>query len=156
MIIEWWILILAYISATGILFFIPKNKFRLAIVAFLFKQAITFLLGLLTVELGRIEYPVRLFASINRSSFTFEYYVFPVICAAFNVWYPNHRSRIFQLGYYASFCSVMVFLEVLLEKNTDLIHYINWDWYYTWITLFLSFFLVKLLCDWFFKEEEHN
>jgi hypothetical protein len=156
MIIEWWILLLAYILTTGILFFIPKNKFRLAVVAFLFNQVITFLIGLLTVELGRIEYPVRLFPSINRSSFTFEYYVFPIICAAFIVWYPNGRSRIIQLGYYVSFCSVMVILEVILERNTELIHYINWEWYYTWITLFLSFFLVKLLCDWFFAEVKHT
>jgi hypothetical protein len=54
---EWWLLLSVYVLATGILLFIPKNKIRLAVVAFLFKQEITFLLGLMVVELGLIEYP---------------------------------------------------------------------------------------------------
>ncbi|WP_231507700.1 CBO0543 family protein [Bacillus sp. UNC41MFS5] len=66
--IEWWILLSVYAVATCILFFIPKNKIRLAVVAFLFKQVITFLIGLLVVEFGLIEYPVRSFASVNRTS----------------------------------------------------------------------------------------
>jgi hypothetical protein len=55
--IEWWILLSVYIAATGIVFFIPKNKLRLAIVAFLFQQVITFLIGLVVVEWGLLEYP---------------------------------------------------------------------------------------------------
>lgn len=74
--IEWWILLFSYVVGIGILFFIPKNKIRLAVVAFLFKQVITFLFGLVVVELELIDYPLRLFASINRSSFTFEYFFF--------------------------------------------------------------------------------
>ncbi|WP_010096258.1 CBO0543 family protein [Ornithinibacillus scapharcae] len=148
---EFWILLSAYIISTGILFFIPKSKLRLAVVAFLLKQVLTFLLGLVVVEFGLIEYPVRLFPTINRTSFTFEFYVFPVICAAFNVWYPNGRSVLFRFGYYAGFCTVMSIIEIILEKHTDLIKYIHWDWYLTWITLFLSFFIVHLLCIWFFK-----
>ncbi|MBY6054019.1 hypothetical protein [Cytobacillus firmus] len=50
--IEWWILVMVYIAATAILFFIPKNKFRLAVLAVLFKQFITFLAGLAVVELN--------------------------------------------------------------------------------------------------------
>ncbi|HAM81946.1 CBO0543 family protein [Ornithinibacillus bavariensis] len=154
MIIEWWILIVAYTLATSVLFFIPKGKYRLAIVAFLFNQAITFLVGLLVVDLGMIEYPVRLFASINRTSFTFEYYIFPIICAAFNVWYPNGSNRFIQLGYYVSYCSFMTIIEGLLERNTELIKYTHWEWYYTWITLFLSFFFVRIICVWYFSEKK--
>jgi hypothetical protein len=150
--IEWWLLLSVYAVATGILFFIPKNKIRLAVVAFLFQQIITFLIGLVVVELGLLEYPVRLFASINRTSFTFEYYAFPVICAAFNVWYPNDRSTLIQLGYYAGFSSVLTIAEVIIEKYTNLIKYIHWEWYITWSTICLAFFLARLFCVWFFAE----
>lgn len=150
--IEWWILLSVYAIATGILFFVPKNKIRLAVVAFLFQQIITFLIGLVVVELGLLEYPVRLFASINRTSFTFEYYAFPVICAAFNVWYPNDRSTIIQLGYYAGFSSVLTIAEVLIEKYTYLIKYIHWEWYITWSTICLSLFIARLFCVWFFAK----
>lgn len=147
---EWWLLLSVYVLATGILLFIPKNKIRLAVVAFLFKQVITFLLGLMVVELGLIEYPFRLFASINRTSFTFEYYAFPVICAVFNVRYPNDRSILIQLGYYAAFSSVLTIVEVIIEKYTYLIKYIHWEWYITWVTICISFFISRLFCIWFF------
>ncbi|MBO1514194.1 CBO0543 family protein [Metabacillus bambusae] len=152
--IEWWILLLVYIVATSIIFSIPKNKIRLAIVAFLFQQLITFLIGLVVVEFGLLEYPVRLFASINRTSFSFEYYAFPVICAAFNVWYPNDRSIHIQWSYYIGFSSVLTIIEVIIEKYTALINYIHWEWYITWITLCLALLLSRLYCVWFFAKGE--
>lgn len=152
--IEWWILLSAYVVGIGILFFIPKNIIRLAVVAFLFKQVITFLFGLVVVELGLIEYPLRLFASVNRSSFTFEYFFFPIICAIFNVWYPNNRSILIRLGYYVLYSSILTILEVIIEKYTDLIEYIHWEWYFSWITLCLTFYFTRLFCIWFFKREE--
>ncbi|KAF0818120.1 hypothetical protein KIS4809_2922 [Bacillus sp. ZZV12-4809] len=150
--IEWWILLMVYIAATVILAFIPKNKIRLAVVALLFKQFITFLAGLAVVELGLLEYPIRLFPSINRTSFTYEYYALPAVCAAFNVWYPNGRSRVFQISYYAGFVSVLTIVEVLIEKYTALINYIHWEWYITWVSLCLSFYISRLFCKWFFQD----
>ncbi|MEQ2525797.1 CBO0543 family protein [Bacillaceae bacterium CLA-AA-H227] len=150
---EWWIIISVYVVATGILFFIPKNKIRLSIVAFLFKQLITFLIGLVVVELGLIEYPVRCFASVSRTSFSYEYYAFPVVCAAFNVWYPTNRSLLYRMGYYAGYCSVLTVIEVIIEKHTQLIKYIHWEWYITWISLCISFFIVHVFCLWFFAKE---
>ena len=152
--LEWWILIFVYVVATGSLFFIPKNKIRLAVVAFLFKQIITFLIGLSVVELGLLQYPVRLFASISRTSFTYEYYAFPVTCALFNVWYPNNRSTLIQIGYYVSFTSVLTIGEVIIEKYTELIKYIHWEWYISWGTIYISFFLTRLFCIWFFQQSK--
>jgi hypothetical protein len=60
---------LTYIVATVVLLFIPKNRIRLAIFALLCKQVITFFIGLVVVELGLLEYPVRCFESVNRTSF---------------------------------------------------------------------------------------
>jgi hypothetical protein len=153
---EWWILLFVWVVATGILFFIPKNKRRLAVVAFLFQQIITFLIGLVVVEFGLLEYPVRLFPSVNRTSFTYEYYAFPVISAAFNVWYPNNRSNLFQLGYYIGLASVLTIGEVIIEKYTELITYLHWEWYISWITICLAFFLVRLFCVWFFSIKSAN
>ncbi|MCS0789879.1 hypothetical protein NX021_17215 [Cytobacillus firmus] len=150
--IEWWILFMVYMAATAILFFIPKNKIRLAVVAILFKQVITFLIGLAVVELGLLEYPIRLFPSINRTSFTYEYFAFPAICAAFVVWYPNNRSHVIQLIYYAVFTSILTVVEVIIEKHTDLITYIHWEWYITWGSLCLSFYISRLFCNWFFQK----
>lgn len=152
--IEWWILISVWVVATGMLFFIPKNKIRLAVVAFLFQQVITFLIGLVVVEFGLLEYPIRFFASINRTSFTYEYYAFPVICAAFNVWYPNNRSTFIQVGYYVGVGSVLTIAEVIIEKYTELITFIHWEWYTSLISICLALFIARLFCVWFFKKGE--
>ena len=150
--IEWWILIAVYVVGIGILLFIPRTQIRLAIAAFLFLQVITFLIGLAVVQLGMIEYPVRCFASVNRTSFTYEFFAFPVISAAFNVWYPGGRRIPIQLGYYIGICSVLSFLEVLIDKYTDLIQYVHWEWYFSWVTIGLSLFLSRLFCNWFFAK----
>lgn len=150
--IEWWIYISVYVLTTALLFFIPKDKRRLAIVAFLFKQVITFIIGLIVVEIGLLEYPVRLFPSVSRASFTYEYFAYPVACAIFNVWYPHNRNRILQLAYYAAFCTVLTIGEVLIEKYTDILTYIHWEWYITWISLFLTFYMARLFCIWFFSK----
>jgi hypothetical protein len=104
------------------------------------------------VQLGLLEYPVRTFATINRASFDYEYYFFPVTCAVFNTRYPNNRRTIIQLGYYVGFSSVLTLAEVIIEKHTELIKYIHWEWYTTWITISISFFIVRLFCVWFFSK----
>ncbi|WML58612.1 CBO0543 family protein [Neobacillus sp. PS2-9] len=149
--LEWWILLAVWILTTGMLFFIPKKKIRLAVTAFLFKQGITWIFGLIVVEYGMLTYPVRLFADVNRSSFTYEFYVYPAVCAMFNVFYPYARSKLIQFLYYCAYCTVLTVPEIFLEKYTDLIHYLNWAWYWTWITLFLTFAATRWFCVWFFK-----
>jgi hypothetical protein len=151
--VEWTILVAVWIATFSLFFFIPRKNFRLAQVAILFKQVITWLIGLVVVELGWIEYPVRCFASVNRSSFTFEFLAYPVICGLFNARYPENRSLFFKLLYYGSFCTAITVVEVLIEIYTNLIKYIHWSWYWTWVTLFITFFMSRTFCKWFFSVE---
>ncbi len=149
--LDWTILIAVWIMTFSLFFFIPRKKFRLAQAAILIKQAITWLIGLVVVELGWIEYPVRCFSSVNRSSFTFEFLTYPVVCGLFNARYPENRSLLFKLFYYSSYCTILTVVEVLIEKNTGLIKYIHWSWYWTWITLLVTFFMSRTFCKWFFS-----
>jgi hypothetical protein len=146
------ILISVWLITIGLLFLIPKAKKRLAIVAFLFKELITWPTGLLVVQYGLITYPIRLFfAETNRASFTYEFFVYPVMCSLFNVFYPNDRSKLYQFFYYCAYCTGLTIPESLLERYTHLIHYIHWSWFWTWITLLLTFAATRFFCVWFFK-----
>ncbi|WP_199614807.1 CBO0543 family protein [Paenibacillus alkalitolerans] len=145
------ILVSVWITAFSLFFFIPRKKFRLAQTALLFKQMLTWIIGLVVVELGWIEYPVREFASVIRSSFTFEYLAYPIICGLFNARYPENRSLLFKLFYYSSYCTVITVVELLIEINTNLVNYIHWSWYWTWITLFITFFMSRKFSKWFFS-----
>jgi hypothetical protein len=145
------ILLSVWVITIGLIFIIPRDKKRLAIVAFLFKQFITWFTGLVVVEYKLLSYPIRLFAEVNRASFTYEYFVYPLICGIFNVFYPNDRSKLYKFGYYFAYCTVLTIPEIFIEKYTNLIVYLQWSWYWTWITLFITFMMSRGFCVWFFK-----
>lgn len=131
--------------------FIPSNKWRYAQVAFLFKQFLTWFTGLVVANFGLIEYPVRFFPSVNKASFTFEFLAYPVICAFFNVYYPETKSKLAQLGYYVSYCTTLTVIELIFERYTQLIKYIHWTGYLTWATVFLTLYISRIYYRWFFK-----
>lgn len=134
-----------------LILFIPKNKIREAQVAFLFMQVITWLIGLLVVEFRLIEYPVEFFKYATKTSFSFEYFIYPSICAVFNLNFPNYKSNLRKFMFYFYFCTTMTIIEVLSEKYTNIIKYIHWTWYITWITLFITFFISRKYYIWFFR-----
>ncbi|GAA3325753.1 hypothetical protein GCM10020331_058910 [Ectobacillus funiculus] len=86
--IEQGIEIASWMIAIALLYFyVPKRKYREAHVSFLFMQVVTWFLGVITVELKLLEYPVRFFSYTTRTSFTFEYFVFPVVSVMFNLYF---------------------------------------------------------------------
>lgn len=142
----------AWIVVTLMLFlFIPKNKLREAIAIFFFKQFLTWIIGLTVVQFGLIEYPVRLFANATKSSFSFEYFFYPSICVIFNLHYPERKGRLREFMHFFYFCSIMTFFEVLAEKYTNILEYIHWTWYITWITLYITFYLSRKFYIWYFR-----
>ncbi len=142
------------VTIPTLLLLIPKNKISVAVVAFLFMQLLTWVLGLIVVQLGLIEYPVRLFPKANMTSFTFEFLVYPSICAIFMVHYPENKSRLKQLLYYAAYCTGITIVEVLVERYTDIIVYKHWRWYTTWLSLLATLYINRKLIGWFFRRVE--
>ncbi|AGK55834.1 CBO0543 family protein [Bacillus sp. 1NLA3E] len=139
------------VTILGLLYFVPRNKIREAIAIFLFKQSLTWLFGLMVVQLGLIEYPVREFPKASHTSFSFEYFIYPATCVVFNLHFPVHKSLVHKIGWFLFFPTWMTILEVLIAQNTELIHYIHWAWYWSWITLFLTFLFSFIYYRWFFK-----
>lgn len=134
-----------------LMLYVPKNKLKEAQVIFLFKQLLTWITGLTVVELELIEYPVRLFSKANATSFTFEFFIYPAICVVFNLHYPEGKSPAKKFMHYVNFCTAMTIIEVAVEKYTNIIKYLHWNWFTTWITLFLTFYFSRKYYVWFFK-----
>lgn len=137
-----------------LLVFVPKDKIRHACVIFFFKQFLTWLIGLTVAELSLIQYPVRSFSYAARSSFDFEYFIYPGICVIFNLNFPKSKSFLKRFMHYFYYCTVMTIIEAVVERYTNLIEYIHWAWYTTWITLLITFFASRLFYIWFFKLKE--
>ena len=155
--LETYLLIAAWlITIVTLLIFVPKDKLREAYVIFLFKQLITWLFGLIVAEYRLIEYPVRIFKYASKTSFTFEFFVYPSICVIFNLYYPAQKSILRKFLHYFKYCTAITVIEVLIEKNTNNINYLNWTWYWTWITLYITFFFSWKFYEWFFRLKKKN
>lgn len=141
-------------SALLSLYFVPRNKILETQFIIIFVQLPTWLLGLSAVELGLLQYPYRELASVNRTSFLFEYFIFPVICAHFSNYYPERASVIVRMAYLAGTSLALTGVEVLLEHHTLLIKYTGWHWYWTLLSVGLILGLTKRIVQWFFFQSE--
>ncbi|WNF38280.1 CBO0543 family protein [Bacillaceae bacterium IKA-2] len=152
------ILILIWLVTIGLLYnYIPKNKIRHAVLVYLFKQTITWFFGMFVVEMKLIKYPIKLFfENTNKASFSFEYFFFPSLCAIFNLNYPEKKNKIIKLLYYFFHTGLLTGLEVILERYTNLIKYIKWKWYWTFITIGSTYYLSRRFYLWFFKSEVNS
>ncbi|WP_428908313.1 CBO0543 family protein [Niallia sp. Krafla_26] len=133
--------------------FVPRKRFREENIIFLFKQLITFLFGLLAVERKFLEYPSRVFFRRTlRSSFTFEYFIYPTICTLFNLYYPEKRGYFVKFLYYFVHTAPIAAFEVFAKKYTNIIRYKNgWTWYWSFITLWISNYISRIYHQWFIK-----
>lgn len=129
---------------------VPKHKYREAQVSFFFMQTLTWFVGGVVVELHLISYPVRFFHHAFRTSFTFEYFVFPTVSVLFNIYFPKKGTYIKKTLYLVAFPSILTIGEVLLEKYTNNIEYIKWSCFWSWLTILLSLYASYKYCQWFF------
>ncbi len=136
-----------------LLFYVPKNKVREAWVIFLFKQVMTWILGLVIVEYRLLSYPVRFFPYSTKTSFTFEYFAYPAICVFFNLYYPVQKNFFKIIIHYFTYSSAITLFEVILEKYTQIIKYTGWAWYWTWLSILITSYITRKYYKWFFRIE---
>ncbi|MGO4496405.1 CBO0543 family protein [Paenibacillus sp. 2RAB27] len=140
------------ITAILLVIFIRRKNLIKAQVSFLFMQVPTWLFGTLVVKGRLIEYPVGFLSVVYKASFTFEFFVFPAISAIFNVHFPREKSWFIKTIYTLSFPTIMTIIEIFLEKRTDLIKYINWTWYMSFLSITITLLLSYWYYLWFFKK----
>lgn len=134
------------------LIYVPKNKIFQAQFIFLFVQFPTWILGILTVQSGLIEYPYRELSTVNRTSFIFEYLVLPIMCIHFYVNFPRTSSRAVKLMYYFVVTLVFTIIEYFVERYTFILTYTGWKPYWTFISVWFIFWLSNKTTQWFFRQ----
>jgi hypothetical protein len=133
--------------------YVPKGRIREAQIVFFFHQAITWLFGLIVVETRLIEYPYRLFfRKSNKANFSFEYFIYPALSVFFNLHYPENRNATFKALYYLLHTSLITVFELFAVKYTKLIRYKNWNWYWSFITIWGTYYISHVHFRWFFKK----
>ncbi|MDR6882881.1 CBO0543 family protein [Bacillus sp. 3255] len=149
--IEYSILLAVWaIALTGLLL-VPKRHRRKAQVAFLFQQFICWILGLIVVQNNWLDYPVRELKR-NYSSLTFEFIAYPAIAVYLNIYYPAMKTKWTRLLFVLAFPAAITVVEIILEKNTELIDYHSWSWYWTFASILVTLGLSLVFNRWFFRE----
>ncbi len=144
------LLISAAVACFVAILFIPRKRAAEASVIFLVAQFFTWIFGLVVVEFGWLEYPVRELAQANATSFLFEFLLLPVLIIYFILYYPTGKRLIIRLLYYAGIISAFTLLEVIVEKCSRIILCHTWKWQYTWITMAALYYMVMVIYKWFF------
>lgn len=146
-------LILTAVYAVGItaLVIVPAKKRKQAHAVFLFQGMIAWILGLIVVEAQWIQYPVRELYKSSSTSFLFEFLIFPMIGAYYNIYYPEGKSLTAQVGWLMLFAFGITLPELFIEKFTLLISYTGWQWYWTSISVSITLCLSRLFDRWFFR-----
>lgn len=126
-----------------LIFAVNWRFFRDWIVVFLYKCVLDSIWGTAVVVTNRLEYPYRQFPHYFKMSIMFEYWVFPVLCVLYNQ--VTRKRGLWPIIYYAAlFSAGMTAIEYPIEIYTDLITYIKWSWFTTFITLTLTFLSSRL------------
>lgn len=145
---------LFFVHLAGIAGFImfPRQRRREAYTIFLFQGMLTWVLGLLVVEAGLLVYPVRELARASSTSFVFEFLIYPVVAAYYNIFYPGRgSSKPVKVGWLLLFAAGITVPEYLIEKYTDLLEYTGWHWYWTFLSIAATLYVSRLFYVWFFS-----
>ncbi|MDR6121147.1 hypothetical protein QFZ87_000744 [Bacillus sp. SLBN-46] len=147
-ILIWVIGIIAY------LFLTPKNRYRKVLFALILCQAFVWVSSLLHVKYHLLAFPVREFPKATDVLVTTEYFFYPLLSGFYIISEPK-RSPIIRFLYLSLWISGLTVMDVMLEKYTNLIEYVHYAWYLTWLNFFWIFVVTHLIYHWFFKDKAH-
>ncbi|MDQ0483645.1 CBO0543 family protein [Guptibacillus hwajinpoensis] len=127
-----------------LLFNLSKSPFKDRLIVFLITSYYSSILGIMVVGEGMLSYPVNLFNNQFNSSLTYEYILFPLLGIYYyqTTYYATWKGIIWQAVLYSIGITV---IEVVLEKYTDFINYESWTWFYTLVSTFVFFVIVRYL-----------
>jgi hypothetical protein len=149
-IILWALLIIGMV----LLFFsLRKPLIKDSVLVFLMKAYFSTFFGIIVAGANLVEYPVRFLSQYFETSIIFEYFLYPIMCVYF--YQTSYRSSFLGIIVQcALYTSALTILEVLCEKYTILIKYHTWTWIYSFLTIFLLSFLVRMLMQLINKREQ--
>ncbi|MDP4084424.1 MAG: CBO0543 family protein [Bacillota bacterium] len=112
------------------------------IIVFLLKTLISSFVGNVIAATKTLEFPVRLFPKAFKSSVLYDILLFPLLCLFYNQ--TTYKSKLIGIISQEFMYSLpMTWIEIILEKKTNLIKYNSWKWYYTLFSLTGTFLLVR-------------
>lgn len=145
--IEQFLLLAISLASLASVFYIPKTKYRLALISFLAFEATTWASINILVQTGAISFPVRvIFTRASQVGFVQNLIFFPMIYAWFMLLYPQKTTIAGKILHYLIFVSVIVWFIYFFSVYTDLEEFLKGTVYTQMIRLYLSFLGQFALC----------
>lgn len=134
------------LSGLSLLPFLFKRKpIKDWILVFFIKAFYSVFFDTIVVRKKKVSYPVRLLPKLFDINILYDLVLFPVACVLYNQ-ISFHSKTLKAILQVFLFSIPMTITEVWAEKKTRLIKYHKgWSWYITFISLTLSFWLVRVI-----------
>lgn len=146
--------IMFVIGLLAFAFSLRKPPVKDWLLAFFITGYFALILGVVVVESGLLSYPVTIFTYFDSSPL-FELVLFPVISVYYyqTTFHSNVKGFLIQGFFYTL---IITIIEFFFLKYTDLIDYHTWKLSYTFISLYIFFFLIRCLLQFICKLPEHE
>ena len=147
------IILMWVIGIIAFIFLTPKKRYRRVLVTALICQTFLWVNSLVHVEFNLLAFPVREFPKATDLLITTEYFFYPLLSAFYVAYEPKGSLRI-RLIYLSVWISFIAFYDQMLVNYTNLVEYVHYAWYFTWIDFFCIFAVTNWIYQWFFKNKE--
>jgi hypothetical protein len=152
---DYWVMIaLVFVSILLLVLSVRREKLRESLFIFLVAQAVTWPIFLLTVLMGSIKSPVRLFPEASDSNFILPFTLGPSLFVAYYWHYPRKSKVLLQVAYTLMATGIGALVQVSSQKYTNLLVYINFSGYTAWAIHIISYYVLRRYIDWYFSQLE--
>lgn len=138
--------LLTILGLVSLPFLFKKKPTKDWIIVFLIKAVYSIFWDTLVVKYKKVTYPVRLFPKLFKINVAFDFLLFPIACVIYNQ-LTYRKTNFWEIVLKAFYLSVpIIVIEIWLEKTKGFIKYKDgWNWFISFVTLTLSFWIVRLL-----------
>jgi hypothetical protein len=146
---------MAIFSITSV-FYIPKEKIRLALVAYVAFQTTTWFIFIFLTEINYVASPVREFVKATRAAFIPAFLFNPMIFTLYIILFPKRDNLLLKLSHYLIFVSIIVGVAYFTAIYTDIYKILKGSILSQLINAYLrniiQFALCHLYIKWLFKK----
>ncbi|RID89170.1 hypothetical protein D1953_00970 [Peribacillus asahii] len=136
----------------GFILFIPRKNRRKGLFAFMMFQSIIWLCDMPAFKYGLLSAPIREFPKATDLALTINYFFYPALFSIFYVHKKVKDGLWSRFAYFFVWVSIITLCDIVIERYTDLLEYGLLTWYGMWIYIGFLFFVSRVCCNWFFKD----
>jgi hypothetical protein len=128
------------------IFIVKKPPVKSNIIIHIMTSILTTTIDQILVKLKFLKYPIRLFPRFFSIHIIFDWLLCPVITIAHFQLSKNDKNWFIIFLKLLIFTTSQLLIEVWAVNKTRLIQWKNgWEWYHTYVSMNIKFFLVRIL-----------